>query len=602
MSLPTIPDTFFDRAERFPDELAHATNTDTSGDFNWSRASWNDYAEAVRRIGASLIAGGIRAGDRVAILASNRPEWVHTDMAAMTIGAVPLGIYSTASQEQMEYLLHHSKARLLVIEDEEHYERIAPQLERLPALGSIVMMPGAEPQSPAITSWQQFMDQGDEVPLRDVDERRGLLRPNDLGSLVYTSGTTGPPKAVMLSHDNLVETAHMGAQAIESQSGDRALSYLPLAHVAERGVSLLGPVTAGYAVFFCNDLEHLPRYMRDVRPTIFVGVPRLWEKMRDVIQAGLDNSDGLRPRLARWALSDRTEGDGQGTGLRAFVANSIIAPSLRKKLGLDKAHTVISGSAPISPDLLRFFAGIGIEIREIYGLSECGGPAAFARPGGVKYGYVGEAFDGVELQVAEDGEILIRGRNVFPGYLDDPVATSVALKDGWLCSGDLGELDEGGSLRITGRKKEMIITAGGKNVAPRHLENLLSNHTLIHDVMVVGDGKKFLTALFTLKRSALEILAWDVDSEWDSEATHEAAVRVLAKHVGVINEQLARVEQIKRYCVLPAPFAEATGELTPTRKMRRSYVCQKYAHVIDALYAENVDRETSYVPYDACIE
>ncbi|NNE46117.1 MAG: long-chain fatty acid--CoA ligase [Rhodothermales bacterium] len=600
--MSTIPDIFFDRAGRTPDALAHAVNTNSDGGFTWSNSSWKDYADAVRHVAASLIAAGLHPGDRVAILASNRPEWIHTDMAAMTIGAVPLGIYATASPEQMEYLLHHSRARLLVIETEEQYQRIAAHIENLPELGSIVLMPGSEPQSTAITSWDEFLDRGRAVPAGDVDRRRSELQSEDLGSLVYTSGTTGPPKAVMLSHGNLVETAHMGAQAIESQDGDRALSYLPLAHVAERGVSLLGPITAGYAVYFCSDLENLPRYMRNVRPTIFVGVPRLWEKMYEVIRSGLNDARGLRPRLARWALSAEAVGNGKRSGLRGLVANSIIAPSLRKKLGLDKAHTVISGSAPISADLLMFFAGIGIEIREIYGLSECGGPAAFSRPGRVQYGYVGEAFDGVELRVAADGEILIRGPNVFPGYLDDPVSTRAALKGGWLYSGDLGEIDESGSLRITGRKKEMIITAGGKNIAPRHLESLLSDHTLVHDVMVIGDGKKFLTALFTLSKSGMEVLTWDMDSAWNSAEALEAAVRVIKEHVDEVNGQLARAEQIKRFSILPAPFTEATGELTPTRKMRRSYVCQKYSHVIDGLYSEKVGRHTSYVSYDACVD
>jgi long-chain acyl-CoA synthetase len=600
--LSTIPDIFFDRAGRTPDVLAHAVNTNSDGGFTWSNSSWKDYADAVRRVAASLIAAGLGPGDRVAILASNRPEWIHTDMAAMTIGAVPLGIYATASPEQMEYLLHHSKARLLVIETEEQYQRIAAHIKNLSGLGSIVMMPGSETRSTAITSWEEFLDRGSLVPAGDVDRRRRELRTDDLGSLVYTSGTTGPPKAVMLSHRNLVETAHMGAQAIESQDGDRAISYLPLAHVAERGVSLLGPITAGYAVYFCSDLENLPRYMRNVRPTIFVGVPRLWEKMYEVIRSGLNEAKGLRPRLARWALSEQAVENGRRSGLRVLVANSIIAPSLRKKLGLDKAHTVISGSAPISADLLIFFAGIGIEIREIYGLSECGGPAAFSRPGRVRYGYVGEAFDGVELRVAADGEILIRGRNVFPGYLDDPVSTDAALKDGWLYSGDLGEINESGSLRITGRKKEMIITAGGKNIAPRHLESLLSDHTLVHDVMVIGDGKKFLTALFTLSKSGMEVLTWDMDSAWNSAEALKAAVRVIEEHVDDVNGQLARAEQIKRFSVLPAPFTEATGELTPTRKMRRSYVCQKYSHVIDCLYSEKVGRHTSYVSYDACAD
>ncbi len=592
--LQTIPDMFFDRVERHPDRVAHATRVDGDKPSAWARQTWREYGDRVRDVARSLLAAGVTQGDRIAILASNRPEWLHVDMASMSIGAVPLGIYTTSSPEQLEYLLDHSGARLLVLEDESHYERLASRLKSLEKLNSIVTMPGRDPGAPAVTSWDEFLDRGRSVPARDVDEHRGRLQPSDLGSLVYTSGTTGPPKAVMLSHANLVETARMGVQAIVRHTEkDRAISYLPLAHVAERGISLLGPVAGGYAVYFCRQLEYLPRYLRDVRPTIFVGVPRLWEKMYETIRRGLEDPRGLAARMASWALGG-TSSPGTPEGLRGLVARRLIGPSLRKKIGLDQAHTAVSGSAPLSPDIIEFFGHLGIEIREIYGLSECGGPATFVRPGRGRLGTVGQPFEGAELRIAEDGEILIRGSHVFAGYLDDATATESALRDGWLHSGDLGEIDGDRYLRITGRKKEMIITAGGKNIAPRHIEGMLAHHALVRDVMVVGDGKKFLTALFTFSRDGLTGLA-DEGSSWDSEATRESAVAVLQRHVSAVNDQLARAEQIKRFAVLRSPFSEESGELTPTKKLRRSFVCQKYAYVIERLYLDTDERHTGFV-------
>ncbi len=577
MSPATIPDLFFDRIRQHPDRMAHASKP-RDGDEDWVKQTWAEYGDCVRAVAASLLAAGIAPGDRVAILASNRPEWLHVDMAAMTVGAVPLGIYTTSSPEQIEYLLTHSGARLLVLENESDFEKVAPRLKNLDALGSVVMMSGVEPRSPAVSSWDEFVDSGKAVPEREIDERRNKVVPEDLGSLVYTSGTTGPPKAVMLTHRNLVESARMGIQAIkENLPDDRAVSYLPLAHMAEKGISVLGPVAAGYAIYFCADLEHLPRYIREVRPTVFVGVPRLWEKMHDTIVGRLAEPRDLGSRLAGWALNP---GDADPPrGVRKWVTKAVVRPSLLKKMGLDQAHTTITGSAPIAPHIVEFFLRVGLEIRDIYGLSECSGPATFTRPGKVRPGWIGQPFDGAEVRIAADGEILIRGPHVFPGYLDDPAATEATLSDGWLRSGDLGEIDEEGTLRITGRKKEMIITAGGKNIAPRHIESLLSGHEAVRDVMVVGDGRKYLTALFTLAE----------------DRNGPDAPLLLERHVDAVNEQLARAEQIKRFSILPAPFAETTGELTPTRKLRRSYVCQKYAVVIDRLYDDTGSSHTGLV-------
>ncbi len=585
MSFTSIPERFFSWADRTPDRVAYASRLDGV----WETTSWRDHKREVCEIAAALIALGVKAGDRVAIMGSNRPRWVQTDLAAMSVGAVSIGVYYTSAPEQIGFVLGHAEVAILFVESVEVFESIEPLLSGLPTLKHVVAMRDDE-RRPGLRSWSGFIAHGIDIDESAVEERLYSVQSGHLASLSYTSGTTGAPKAVMLTHGNLVAAAEIGIQAIK-QDGERniVLSYLPLAHVAERGMSVLGPAVAGYTTYFCDSLERLPEYLREVRPTIFLGVPRVWEKMREGILARVSEAGGLRQRLFDWVVEDVDSEMPLRGRVTVSVADIVLFRRIRRALGLDRAHTTVSSAAPIPVHLLRFFGRLGIELRELYGLSECGGPATYVRPGEIRPGSVGRAFDEVEIALGPDSEVLVRGEHVFEGYLNDSHATAAILSKGWLHTGDLGRLDEDGFLYITGRKKEIIITAGGKNIAPRYIEDRLAEHDLINDIIVIGDGRKYLTALVTLEQGAARRFA--KRHGFADEGLHEndRVFEELQRHFDRINERLSRVERIKRFEVLPDSFSEATGELTPTRKLRRTVIAEKYASVINRMYSDKPD-------------
>ncbi len=583
MSQRLIPDYFFDRVTQHPERIAYADRHQTEGSGGvWKTCDWRTYGDEVRKAAASLLALGVVPGERIAILASNRSEWTIIDMAAMTVGAVPVGIYTTSAPQQVEYILRDSGAAILVVENNGQYARVGERRASCPNLRHVIMMEGGD-DADGVLTWAAFVERGKAQGARtDVDRSRARLRHEDMASLVYTSGTTGAPKAVVLTHGNLVAITKMGLQALtERRANDRVLSYLPLAHVAERGISLLGPSMAGYSSYFCRDMVDLPRHLSEVRPTIFLGVPRLWEKIMHAILEKTRQASTVRRILATWALSTSNEARGAPAILARAAAERLVLRRVRRSLGLERAHTVVTGAAPVSVEMLEFFARLGIEIRQVYGLSECGGPATFNRPGEGRRGTVGRPFDGVEVDISTAGEILIRGPHVFAGYLNEDEATRSVMQDGWLRSGDLGRIDEDGFLTITGRMKDVIITGGGKNIAPAAIERRLAKHRYVSDAVIVGDGRRFLTALLTLAESTPD----EVSTAAGSAAFHEPGDRgLLERHVRDVNDSLSRAEQIKRFTVLPTCFSTEGGELTPTRKLRRTFICEKYASEIEHMY------------------
>jgi long-chain acyl-CoA synthetase len=400
---------------------------------------------------------------------------------------------------------------------------------------------------------------------------------------------------VMLSHDNLAFTARLLIDVDGRSDGgtDVSLSYLPLSHIAEQMATVHMPVTAGNTVYFAESLDKLADNLRDARPTVFFGVPRIWEKFHAGLAAKLGEVTGTRRRLVDWARKvctevnayrDRGAAIPKLLALQYALANRLVIGKLKAALGFDRARALISGAAPIAPDVLAFFASIDLPIREIYGQSEDSGPTSYNLPGRTRIGSVGPPLPGLEVKIAEDGEILIRGPNVFMGYYKEPQATAETVKDGWLCSGDLGTLDKDGFLTITGRKKEIIITAGGKNIAPKNIEAALKETPLISEAIVIGDRKKFLSALVTIDDAIAHKLAPDLAG--DQLAAAPAVRAAIQKQVDQVNETLARVEQIKKFTVLPRVFSIAAGELTPTMKLKRKVISQRYETEIDAMYAD----------------
>jgi long-chain acyl-CoA synthetase len=586
----TISHRLLQQAASNPSKIAYQAKADG----RWQPTTWKTFVDQVRTAARALIALGFPAGGKIAILGFNRPEWVILDHAAMMAGGAAAGIYTTCSPDEVQYIIHHSEAHAVIVEDAGQLAKVAARRDKLPLLRWVVMMRGAEAVGDNVLSWDDFCRRAEGTPDSALDARLAAVEMADLATLIYTSGTTGPPKGVMLSHANLAWTSQLlidsGGGKVD---GDASLSYLPLSHIAEQMGTIHMPVTAGSTVWFAESIEKLADNLKECRPTVFFGVPRVWEKFHSVLSARLSEVTGGKRRMLDWARRVCTEVNAHVDSgdpipkllqIQYRLANRLVISKLKVALGLDRARVLSSGAAPIAPDVLAFFASIDLPIREIYGQSEDCGPTSYNMPGKTRIGSVGPPLPGLEVKIADDGEILVRGPNVFMGYFKEPQATAETIKDGWLCSGDLGTLDKDGFLTITGRKKEIIITAGGKNIAPKNIEAALKETPLISEAIVIGDRKKFLSALITIDEAAAQKLAPDVAA--DKLADAPAIRAAIQKQVDQVNETLARVEQIKKFTVLPRAFTIAAGELTPTMKLKRKVISQRYESEINAMYAD----------------
>ncbi len=561
----------------------------------WQPTTWAQYAEQVQAAARGLVALGVQPGQVVCILGFNRPEWIIMDMAAMLVGAVPAGIYWTSSVSEVEYILNHSQSPVLLIENEERYQKIAALRDGLKHLKHVVRMDDGRPSVTGTIGWHEFLSMGEGGLQKQVDERLQAIRPEDPGTYIYTSGTTGPSKAVVLTHANLSWSAQSLCGALGATADQRVISYLPLAHVAEQMISVHSPALQGFPVYFARKLEELSDHLKEVRPTIFFGVPRVWEKMHAGITAKLDAATGTKAHLARWALGVasqwhelRLKGDmpGPWMTLKMRVAEALILKKVKAAIGLDQAHMLATGAAPISAEMLKFFTGLDMVIREVYGQSESCGATTLSVPGATKLGSVGRPVDGAEVRIADDGEIFVRGPHIFRGYAGNPAGTAEALVDGWLASGDLGHMDEEGYLYITGRKKDLLITSGGKNISPANIEADLMNTHLVEHAVVCGDGRHYLTAMLTLMPDALADFARQHHLSGEGLHQHPTVLAELQKGVDHVNTRHARVAHIRKFTVLPHSLSIESGELTPTMKVKRKVVLDRYRDVVDGLYKD----------------
>ncbi|MDP2304444.1 MAG: long-chain fatty acid--CoA ligase [Pseudomonadota bacterium] len=585
----TVPARLFDTARRYPDAVAYRVKV--GGE--WKPTTYAAYAAEVRQAARALVSLGLQPGGTVCILGFNRPEWVVCDVAAMVVGGAPAGIYTTNSPTEVQYIVHHAEASIVLLENAMQWEKVNKVRGELPHLKHVVMMKGAVIDDPMVLTWEQFLARADETPDAEVERRLLALKEKDLATLIYTSGTTGPPKAVMLSHENLAWTAKTAIDLVKIGPDDCSLSYLPLSHIAEQMFSIHAPITCGSSISFAESMEKVPENLREVLPTVLFAVPRIWEKFHAGVSAKLSLATGMKKKLVAWAMSvgqryHTAKGLGQDPGaflsFQHTLADKLIYSKVKPVLGLTRARVCVSGAAPVSKEVLTFLAGIDVLVHEVYGQSEGSGPTTFNVPGKTKLGSVGPAIPGAEVKLAADGEILLRGPNVFLGYYRDAAATAETLVDGWLLSGDLGAFDADGFLSIVGRKKEILITAGGKNVAPKNIEAALKNHPLIGEAVVIGDRRAYLTALLQVDLEALARFG-ELSGLGATVGAEDPKVREeLQKAVDACNELFARVEHVRKYKVLPRPLAIDTGELTPTLKLKRKNIYTNFAKEIEEMY------------------
>ena len=562
----TIPGEFTKTAARRADLTALRWRRADGG---WGEWTWRDYAERAARVAGGLVALGVQRGDRVVLMLRNRPEFHVIDMAVLLAGATPISMYNSSSPDQIQYLTSHSDAVVAVVEDIELLERFLKVRPELPRLRHVVVLDDPDGLAPDdVVAFRSLLD-ADPV---DLQAAAGAVQPGDLATVIYTSGTTGPPKGVMLSHFNICWTTESTRRAIGFPvEGFQLVSYLPMAHVAERMVTHYFHVLDGTEVTSCPDPGQLAAYLREVRPNYFFAVPRVWEKLYAGVHAAL--------------AADRSKQESVEKAMEAGAVDAL-AP-VRAQIGLDDCRVAFSGAAPIPLEVFMFFLELGLPMSEIYGMSECSGPMTW-EPFDVHPGTVGPPIPGCEVKLLDDGEVCCRGGNVFQGYLKDPARTAEVLDDeGWLHSGDIGVFDDGGYLKIVDRKKELIITAGGKNISPANIEAALKSFPLIGQACVIGDMRPYVSALIVLDPEVAP--AWA-----KSRGIETATMADLARHpdvqaeveraVAEANARFSQVEQVKRFTVLTEEWLPDSEELTPTMKLKRRGVLARYAEEIEALY------------------
>jgi long-subunit acyl-CoA synthetase (AMP-forming) len=546
-------------------------------------ATWGDYAEAVRKRAAGLAKLGVERGDAVGFMLVNRPAFVLTDCAAMHLGATCFSVYNISSPEQIEYVVGDAANRVIVTE-QAFLDRVLEARERVETLEHVVVVDGEAPEGTISLAELEAMGE----PEFDFEAAWRAVEPDDVLCLIYTSGTTGPPKGVQLTHSNMISQWRACDQVHTTKPGGRAISYLPSAHVADRWGLFYSQMLYRSCVYCCPDPRELVAYSIEVKPNIWGGVPRIWEKLMAAIEMGMAaEPDAEKSKVTEWAMEvgRRRVAAYMAGDIPADLqaewekADDLVFSKIRETLGIDQVEWFVVGAAPTPPEVLEFFLAMGIEICELWGMSETTAVATINRPGAVRVGTVGPAIPGVEVKLAEDGEVMVRGPVVMKGYRNMPEKTAEALtEDGWLLSGDVGEFDEDGYLRIVDRKKELIINAAGKNMSPANIEaKLKAASPLIAQVVAIGDRRPYNVALIVLDHETLAARGGAAD---DAETRAE-----IERAVASANERLARVEQIKRFHVLDGEWGPGGDELTPTLKLKRKPIGEKYAAQIEALYA-----------------
>jgi long-chain acyl-CoA synthetase len=589
----TAPQRFVQLVDDHPD-LPAVSTMDGAAPGEWQRWTYADYAAMVAKAAAGLGHAGLGADQRIVLMMRNRPDFHWFDVAAQMLRATPVSIYNSSSSEEICYLVDHAEAGVAIVEDGAFLDRLLAVRSQLPRLQQIYVVdppPGGCPAG--VEPAAALLDAG----TADLAALAAAVQPGDIATMIYTSGTTGPPKGVMLTHYNVVYTveALRLCFGLERFAGRRVISYLPMAHIAERMMSLYQAMILGYDVHCCPDANQLSAHLKEVHPEIIFGVPRVWEKIYNGVNAALAGDPERQAKFAQAveaAVAIKRAGragtvTGEQLDTWTFLDGAAFA-NVRALIGLDSVVTAVSGAAPIPKSIIEWFAAIGVPLSEIYGMSESSGPISWS-PNANRPGYVGRAVPGCEVALGDDGEVLCRGGNVFSGYFKQPQQTAATLVDGWLHTGDIGELDADGYLRIVDRKKELIITSGGKNISPANLEAALKMIPLVGQAAAIGDSRKFCSAILVLDPEAAAVWA---RAHGRAEATlaelaADPEVRAeIQEGVDTVNRQFAQVEQIKRFTLVGEEWLPDSDVLTPTSKLKRRGVLARYAAEIESMYRD----------------
>jgi long-chain acyl-CoA synthetase len=582
----------------------------------WQEVTWADYWDTAQTVAHGLLALGMQPGDRLGIHSENRREWLFADVGCTAMRGITVGLYPTNPAAEVQYMLADSGTKVLVAEDQEQLDKALEVIDTLPDLTHLIYI---EPQGienhyddPRLMSWPQFLERGREhrkANPGELERHMADVGPDDVMTLIYTSGTTGPPKGVMLNQVNVefcIETLIRGGGFYDPPASpdDVSLSYLPLCHIAERAATIYLNAEAGVQVHFAESIETVPQNLREVQPTVFFAVPRIWEKMLASVEIRTASASRFkRTSWKFWAKIAATIGkelvanEGNHTAKTRIlygIGYVFMFRALRDRLGMRMVRTAGSGAAPISPEVLQWFWGIGVPIYEIYGMSENAAVATSNRPGRMKLGTVGEPHQGIELKLDETtGEVLTRHPATFAGYWNKPEATADTIDaDGWLHTGDVGEWVDGTHLRIVDRIKDIIITAGGKNVSPSEIENSIKASPFIKEAVVIGDQRKYLTALIGIEM--------DTVGDWATRrripfttysdlSQRPDVLELVRKTIADTNEKFARVEHIRKFRMLTKELDHEDGELTATQKVKRSSLVDSFSHLVDDMYAEKTE-------------
>ncbi|MDF1595084.1 MAG: AMP-binding protein [Acidimicrobiia bacterium] len=573
----------------------------------WQETTYGGYWDLVQAAAMAMWSLGVRPGDKVAIQSENRIAWVVSDIAAAAIQAASVGLYATNPAAEVEYLLWHSEAKVLIAEDQEQVDKALAVKDSLPNLTKIIYVEPRGVRSyndPMLMSWEVFLGLGraalEESPRR-VDELVDGIDPNEVGTLVYTSGTTGPPKGAMLSHNNMIWVAESGRKLIAGESVPQSvqyLSYLPLCHVFGRLYDLAGALAMRATVNFAESIETVVSDLTEIQPTYFPAPPRIWEKMHAGVQIRMADASPIKKVLYKIFLStgmknaDRLLGKGS-RGLWGSITHAVgdvlVYRALKRKIGMQRCLQAVSGSAPIAPEVLKFFMALGVPIYEGWGMTETTAVGTVTTRDEIELGTIGKPIDDVEIELAEDGEMLVRSPGIFLGYFKNPEATAETIdSEGWMHTGDVAEWTERGFLRIVDRKKDIIITAGGKNISPSEIENKLKVSPFIKEAMVIGDRRKFLTALIGIEFDTVAnwALRKNITFTTYRDLSEKPQVReLIQKAVDTANEHFARVETIKKFALIPKELDHEEGELTATQKIKRRVLTDQFSDIIEEMYA-----------------